>query len=119
MPLKPNTSTGIDGPAATTEWPRIGHEGAHPAPFGTGDDDVAGLERAALHQDGRHRPAAAIEPRLDHRAFGRAVRIGLELEDFRLQRDHVEQLVEVDLLFGGDLDFEHVAAERFDLDLVL
>ncbi len=97
----------------------IGHQRADAAPFGAGNDDVAGLERAALHQHGRDRAAAAVEPRLDHGAFGRPVRIGLEIEHFGLQRDHVEQLVEIALLLGRNLDLEHVAAEQFDLDLVL
>ncbi len=78
-----------------------------------------GLQRAALHQHGRDRTAAAVEPRFDHGAFGRTVRIGLEVEHFGLQRDHVEQLVEIGLFLGRDFDFEHVAAERFDLDFVL
>ena len=97
----------------------IRHQRAHAAPFGAGDDDVAGLQRAALHQHGGHRAAAAVEPRFDHRAFGRTVRIGLEFEHFGLQRDHVEQLVEIGLLLGRDFDLEHVAAERFDLDFML
>ena len=57
--------------------PGVRHQRTHAAPFGTGDDDVAGSERAALHQDGRDRTAAAVEPRLDHSAFGRAVWIRL------------------------------------------
>ena len=47
------------------------------------------------------------------------VRIGLEVEDFGLQRDGLEQLVEIELLGRRDLDVEHVAAERFDLHFVL
>jgi hypothetical protein len=66
-----------------------------------------------------NRAAAAVEPRFDHGAFRRAVRIGFELEHFGLQRDHIEQLVEIGLLFRRDVDFEHVAAERLDLNLVL
>ena len=99
--------------------PGIRHQRAHAAPFRAGDDDVAGLERAALHQHGRDRAAAAVEPRFDHGAFGRPVRVGLELEDFRLQRDDVEQPVEIALLLGRDFDVQHLAAERFDLDLML
>ena len=68
---------------------------AHPAPFGAGDDDVADVQRAALHQHGRDRAAAAVELGFDHGAFGGAVRIGLEVEDFGLQPDHLQQLVEV------------------------
>ena len=77
------------------------------------------MQRAALDQHGRDRAAAAIELGFDHGAFGRAVRIGLEVEKFGLQPDGFEQLVEIDLLGGGHFDVEHVAAERFHLDLML
>ena len=97
----------------------IGHERAHAPPFGAGDNDIAGLESTPLHQHGCYGAAATIKPRLNHGAFRRAVRVGLEIEHFGLQRNHIEQLVEVALLFGGNLDFEHVAAERLHLDLVL
>ena len=97
----------------------VADQRAHAAPFGAGDDDVADMQRAALHQHGRHRAAAAVELGFDHGAFGGASRIGLEIEDFGLQPDHFEQPVEIRLLGRRDFDVEHVAAERFDLDLVL
>src|SRR5262249_2031105 len=59
--------------------PGVGGQSTHAAPFATGDDDVAGLQGAALHEHGGDRTAAAIKPRFDHCAFGRPVRIGLEL----------------------------------------
>ena len=77
------------------------------------------MQRAALDQHGRDRSAAAVELRLDDGAFGRPVRIGLEVENFRLQPDGFEQPVEIGLLGRRHLDVEHVAAERFDLHLVL
>jgi hypothetical protein len=49
---------------------------ANAAPFGASHDDVADPQRAALHQHGRHRPAAAVELRLHDDAFSRTVRIG-------------------------------------------
>ena len=84
---------------------------AHATPFGAGDHDVADMERAALHQHGRDRTAAAVELRLDHGAFGGPFRIGLEIEDFSLQADHVQQFVEIGFLGGGNLDLERLAAE--------
>jgi hypothetical protein len=50
------------------------------------------LQRALLHQNGRDRAAAHVELRLDHRAFGGAVGVGLELQDLGLKRDGFEQL---------------------------
>ena len=85
---------------------------AHAAPLVAGDDDVAGHQRAGLHQHGGDRAAALVELGLDDDAFGGAVRIGLEVEDFGLQQDRLEQLVEIGALGGGDLDVEHLAAHR-------
>ena len=92
---------------------------ADAAHFGAGHDDVADPQRAALHQHGRDRTAAAIELGFDHGAFGGTRRIGLEVEQFGLQRDHLQQLVEIGLVLGGNLDVDDVAAQRFDLHLVL
>ena len=72
-----------------------------------------------MHQHGRDRATAAIELRLDHRAFGRTVRIGLQVENFGLQPNRLQQPVEVDLLGGRHLDVENIAAEQFDLYFVL
>ncbi len=94
-------------------------QGAHAAPFGAGDEDVAELERAALHQHGGDRAAAALELGLDDDAFGGAVRVGAQLEHFGLQQDRFLELVEVLAGLGRDLDRQHVAAHLLDDDLVL
>ena len=41
---------------------------AHPAPGRAGDENVAELQRAALHQNRGHRAAALVELRFDHDA---------------------------------------------------
>src|SRR5262249_17054312 len=92
---------------------------AHPPPLGTGNDEVAAAKGATLHQHGRDGPATAVELGLDDGALGRPVRIGLEIEDFRLQRDGFEQPVDVDLLAPRDLDIEDLAPQGLDLYLVL
>ena len=106
-------------------WSRLGdraglvvQHGAHPAPLGAGDHDVALPQRALLHQHRRHRTAAAVQPAFDHRAFGGALRIGLQVEDFRLQRDRLGQLVEAGLLGRGNLHVLRLAAHLLDHDLV-
>ena len=117
--MKPSTSTGTDGPASSIVIALIGDQRADTAHFGTGHDDIADLQRAALHQHGCDRTTAAIELGFDHGAFRRTLRIGLQIEQFGLQRDHLEQLVEIGLVLGRHLDVDDVAAERFDLHFVL
>ena len=119
MPVKPSTSTGTDGPAVCDRLAGVADQRADASPFRAGHDDVADVQRAALHQHGRHRAAAAVELGFDHGAFGGAFRIGLEVKDFRLKPDHLEQTVEVGLLGGGQLDVDDLAAERFNLHFVL
>ena len=76
-------------PCAVERRAGVGDECAHAAPLGARHDDVADVQRAALHENGRHRATAAIELGLDHGAFGRTIRIGLEIENFRLQADRL------------------------------
>ncbi len=56
---------------------------------------------------------------LDHRAFGGPVRIGLQLEQLRLELDRLEQFVEIGLLQRRNLDVLNIAAHVLDDDLVL
>ena len=92
---------------------------AHAAPFAAGDHDVADPEGAMLHQHGGDGAAAAVEIGLDHHAFRRAVGVGAQFEDFRLQQDGFLELVQIGLLRRRDLDRQHVAADRFIDQLVL
>ena len=94
-------------------------ERAHPAPGRAGDEDIAEMQGAALHEHGRHRAAAPVELRFDDDAGGLAIGIGLEIQHFRLQQDGFEQLVEIGALERRDLDLERVAAHAFDHDLML
>ena len=89
------------------------------APMRAGDDQLADAQRAALHQHGRHGAAAAIEPSLDDRAFRAAVGVGGKIEQLGLQRDRLEQLVEIDALGRRNFDSERIAAKRLHLHVVL
>ena len=89
------------------------------APMRSGDDQCADLESAPLHQDRRHGSAAAIEPRLDDRALRAAVGVGHEIEQFGLQRDRLEQPVEIGALGRRHFNREGIAAKRLDLHVVL
>ena len=77
------------------------------------------MQGATLHQHGGDGPATAVKLCLDDGALGRTLRIGLEIQDFRLERDGLEQPVEVELLGRRDLDIEYLATQRLDLHLVL
>ena len=79
--VRPSTSTGVDGPADFTGRPRSSISARTRADHRAGDEVVADVQRAVLHQHGRHRTAAAIELRFEHRARRAALRVGLELED--------------------------------------
>ena len=65
---RPSTSTGVDGPAALTVPAAVVDERAHLADDRPGDDRVADVQRAVLHEDRGHRPAALVELGLEHRA---------------------------------------------------
>ena len=93
--------------------------GAHPAPFGTGHHNVTLLQRALLHQHRRHRTPAAIELAFNDGAFRSTVRIGAQIQDFRLQRNRFQQLIQIDLLGCRNLDFLGFAAQAFHHDFVL
>src|SRR5207249_4804585 len=59
------------------------------------DDDRVSLAQAAvLDQRGGDRTATAVEPAFDDDSLGGAARVGLELQDLRLERGHLEQLVD-------------------------
>src|SRR5204862_53641 len=94
-------------------------QGADPAPFAAGHENVADLHRAALDQHRRDRTAAPFELGFEDDAFGRTVRIGLQVEQFGLQQDRFLELVEIGLLERRHFDVEHLAAEFFDDELVL
>src|SRR5690606_6431184 len=77
-------------------------ERADTAPFGARDDDVADMKRAALDENGAHRAAAPIEFCLDDDALGRTIRIGLEIENFGLEKNRFLEFVEPHAGLGGD-----------------
>ena len=116
---RPSTSTGNEGPASFT-WRPLSSIIARTLPARcAGDEHVADAKRAALDEHGRERAAALVELGLDHRAFGGAVGVGLQLEDFGLELDRVEQLVEIGLLGRRNFDVLDVAAHVLDDDFVL
>src|SRR5579862_3778486 len=96
-------------------------ERLHAAVRVTGDDRVANLERAALHEHRGDRAAADVEARFDDRAgclgFGiRAQSLELEIRD---EEDLLEERVEVRLRLGGDFRELDVATPVFGVETLL
>ena len=92
---------------------------AHLAPLGPNDEDVANLECATVDQHRRQRAAALVKPRLDDDALGGAVGVGAQFEKLGLKLNLLQQVVEPGLLGRRNLDVLDLAAESFDLDIVL
>ena len=116
---RPSTSTGTDGPASVNLAALVVDHRPDLARRGAGHEHIADAQRAALDEHGRERAAALVELGFDHRAFGRALGVGLELEDFGLELDRLEQFVEVGLLGRRDFDVLDVAAHLLDDNLML
>ena len=74
------------------------------------DDGVADAQRAVLDEDRRDRAAALVELGLDDDAARIAVRVGLELLDFGDEQDHLEEVIDADLLLSRDRDHDRVSA---------
>ena len=74
------------------------------------DEEVAGVQRAVLHEDGGHRAAALVHARFQHRAGCRRIGIGLQFAQIRDQQNHFQQLVDVLLLLRGNFHEFRVAA---------
>src|SRR5271169_4042893 len=94
--------------------------GAHPAERIAGDDRVADVQRAALHQHRGHRAAALVQVRLDRyalpvlRGVGAQVKGGVGGQD-----DRLKQAAEPGPLGGGHVHELRVAAELLGDEPVL
>ncbi len=77
-------------------------------------DDLADLERAGLHEDGRDVAAALVDLRLDDRADRVALRVGLEVLEVGDEQDHLHQVVDAGALLGADRHGDDVAAVLLD-----
>src|SRR6478735_4051593 len=85
--------------------------GAHPAVRRTRHDRVADAEGSALDEDRCDRATTTVQVRLDDEALGVLVGVGPQVErGVRSQHDRLEQLVQVELGLGRDVDEHDVAA---------
>ena len=90
--------------------PLVADHGAHTTHAGTGDDDVALMQRAVLHQEGGHGAAPLVQPRLNDRALCGAVGVGLQLAHLGGEGEHFQQVLHAHAGFGGDGAHNGVAA---------
>ena len=95
------------------------HHGADAAHGGAGDDDVALLQRAVLDQQGGHGAPALVQPGLDDSALGGPVGVGLQLRHLGGEGHHLQQVLDADVLLGGDLAADGVAAPLLGHQAVL
>ena len=86
---------------------------AHATEHRAGEDDVAALQRAGMHEHRRNRTAPLVEPRFDDDAFCGRVTRRFELEHFRLQQDRVKQRVDALSGFRRDGNELHITAVFF------
>ena len=73
------------------------------APRCTREHDVANVERAVAHENGRHVTAALVERRLDDGTRGLAVGVGLQVEHVGLKQHFLHEVVHANALLGADL----------------
>ena len=109
-PSRPSTSTGVDGPADFVGRPRSSMSARTRADDRAGDEGVADVQRAVLHEHRRHRAAALVELGFEHGARRVALRVRLQLADVGDEQDHLEQQVEVLLLLRRHFDRDRLAA---------
>ena len=83
------------------------------------DDGVAGVQRAAVDEHRGDRAAALVEVRLDDVAGCLSVGVRLELEHVGLEKDGLEQVVDMELLLRGNFDEHVLAAPLFGDDAML
>ena len=88
-------------------------QGPHPAVLRAAHKVIPGFQGAFLDQHGAHRTPAFVQPGFDDPAAGRGIRHGLEIQDFRLEEDLLQQFLDADAFLGRHLGKEDVAAPFF------
>ena len=86
---------------------------------GTGNDDIALIQSAVLHQKGGHRAPGLIQTSLDDGALGPAVGVGLQLLNLGGEQHHFQQLVQTLTGLGGDGHDDGIAAPLLGHQVIL
>ena len=80
------------------------------APGGAGDERVADLQGAVLHEDRGDGASADVEVGLEHDAACPTLGRGPQVFELGEHEDVLEEVVDAQVLEGGDLDHDGVAA---------
>ena len=83
------------------------------------NENIAALQRAALHEHGCDSAAALVQLRLHHDGFSRAIGIGLQFHDFCLQSQFFEQGIKAGFLERRNLDVLNFTAHSFHDNFML
>ena len=97
----------------------VAAHGAHAAHSGTGNDHIAGVQGAVLHQNGGNGALALVQTGLDDRTLGAAVGVCLQLHDLSFQSNALQQVVDAHAGQGRHRDAGHIAAPVLGDDAVL
>ena len=98
------------GPGGGDLLALVADHGPDTAHGGTGDDDIALLQRAVLHQQRGHGATALVQTGLDDRTLSGTVGVGLQLTHLGGQRQHLQQIVHAHTGLGGNGADNGVAA---------
>ncbi len=93
--------------------------GADAAVGKAGDQRIAHVQGTAGHEHRGNRAAALVELSLEDVARSERIGVGLEFEHVGLEQDGLEQVVDTDLLLGGDVDEHVLSAPLLGDDAVL
>ena len=96
----------------------VGHH-TDTAHGGAGDEDVALLQGAVLHQQGGNGASGLVQTGLDDSALAPAVGVGLQLLNLGGQGDHLQQILQTHAGLGGDGADHRIAAPLLGDQLIL
>ena len=116
---RPRTCTGVDGPASLT-WSPLSSISARTRPQAApATRGSPTLRVPLLHEDRGDGATADVEVGLEHDAAGPTVGRGPQVFELGQHEDVLEQVVDAEVLQGGDLDHDGVAAPGLGDETVL
>src|SRR5690606_9876918 len=89
------------------------------APFLAENDNVTTAQRTLLNQNGCNGTTTAIQLGFDHDAFSGTIRIRTQFQNFGLQLQSFQKLVDASLLGRGNFYVQNFTAQGFHKHFVL